>query len=272
MHPTAERFTEQAWAAIVASQQQAQKARQQQMESEHLLAALLSQQGLASRILEKAGVALGPLSQAVEARIAAQASLTPPPETIYLGQGLNLVLDQAEALSSSYGDSFIAVEHLLLALALAVVALVFGLALAAAGLAAADLATTFFAGAAFAAAGFAAAGFAVVDLVAAGFAAALGRAAGLAAVLLVLLLLRRGLLRSGRVRWLNTRAHSSSERLAGLPPWASATLAAFSMSETRFFQEVANRLSLWDLAPLSTRVSTTPAGVTFLRRRLKISF
>jgi len=118
MHPTAERFTEQAWAAIVASQQQAQKARQQQMESEHLLAALLSQQGLASRILEKAGVALGPLSQAVEARIAAQASLTPPPETIYLGQGLNLVLDQAEALSSSYGDSFIAVEHLLLALAL----------------------------------------------------------------------------------------------------------------------------------------------------------
>ncbi len=46
-----------------------------------------------------------------------------------------------------------------------------------------------------------------------------------------------------RVRWASTRTHSSSERLAGLAPWASATLAAFSISATRFFQEVAKRLS-----------------------------
>ena len=51
MHPTAELFTEKAWAAIVAAQQLAQQKRQQQMESEHLLSALLAQQGLASRIL-----------------------------------------------------------------------------------------------------------------------------------------------------------------------------------------------------------------------------
>ena len=75
-----------------------------------------------------------------------------------------------------------------------------------------------------------------------------------------------------RVRWESTKAHSSSLRLAGLAPWAWATRAAFSMSAIRLLQEVAKRLSDWDLAPLSTRVSITPDADTFLRRRLKISF
>ena len=118
MHPTAELFTEKAWAAIVAAQQLAQQKRQQQMESEHLLAALLAQQGLAGRILEKAGVDVGALSQRVEAWIAGQPSLGAAPESVYLGKGLNTVLDQASALKDSYGDSHIAIEHLLLALAI----------------------------------------------------------------------------------------------------------------------------------------------------------
>jgi hypothetical protein len=58
---------------------------------------------------------------------------------------------------------------------------------------------------------------------------------------------------------------------AGLAPWAWATRAACSMSATRLLQEVAKRLADWDLAPLSTRVSITPAADTSLRRRLKIS-
>ena len=117
MHPTAELFTEKAWAAIVAAQQLAQQRRQQQMESEHLFAALLSQQGLASRVLEKAGVDVGTLSQRIDATIEGQPSLSSPPENVYLGKGLNAVLDQANTLKGSYGDSYIAIEHLLLALA-----------------------------------------------------------------------------------------------------------------------------------------------------------
>ncbi len=117
MHPTAELFTEKAWAAIVAAQQLAQQRRQQQMESEHLFAALLSQQGLASRVLEKAGVDVGTLSQRIDAHIEGQPSLSSPPENVYLGKGLNAVLDQANTLKGSYGDSYIAIEHLLLALA-----------------------------------------------------------------------------------------------------------------------------------------------------------
>jgi ATP-dependent Clp protease ATP-binding subunit ClpB len=118
MHPTAELFTEKAWAAIVAAQQLAQQKRQQQMESEHLLAALLAQQGLASRILEKAGVEVGSLSQKVEAYIATQAALSSPPDNVYLGKGLDQVLNQADALRKTYEDSFIAIEHLVLALAI----------------------------------------------------------------------------------------------------------------------------------------------------------
>jgi len=117
MHPTAELFTEKAWAAIVAAQQLAQQRRQQQMESEHLFATMLSQQGLASRVLEKAGVDVGTLSQRIDATIEGQPALSSPPENVYLGKGLNAVLDQANTLKGSYGDSYIAIEHLLLALA-----------------------------------------------------------------------------------------------------------------------------------------------------------
>ena len=118
MHPTAELFTEKAWGAVVATQQLAQQKRQQQMESEHLLAALLAQQGLAGRILEKAGVDVGSLSQKLEAWIAGQPSLSAAAENVYLGKGLNSVLDQADSLKGAYGDSYIAIEHLLLALAI----------------------------------------------------------------------------------------------------------------------------------------------------------
>jgi ATP-dependent Clp protease ATP-binding subunit ClpB len=117
MHPTAELFTEKAWGAVVASQQLAQQKRQQQMDSEHLFAALLAQQDLASRILEKAGVDLDVLSQKLEAFIAAQPSLAAAPENVYLGKGLNAVLDRADGLKKEFDDSFIAVEHLVLALA-----------------------------------------------------------------------------------------------------------------------------------------------------------
>jgi ATP-dependent Clp protease ATP-binding subunit ClpB len=117
MHPTAELFTEKAWASVVAAQQLAQQRRQQQMESEHLFAALLAQQGLANRVLEKAGVDVGTLSQTIEAYIEGQPSLSSAPENVYLGKGLNSVLDQANGLKESYGDSYIAIEHLLLALA-----------------------------------------------------------------------------------------------------------------------------------------------------------
>jgi ATP-dependent Clp protease ATP-binding subunit ClpB len=119
MQPTAEQFTEQAWGAIVAAQGLAQQKRQQQIETEHLFLALLQQsQGLAVRILQKAGVAPAPLQQQVEAFIARQPSLSSPPDNVYLGKGLQTLLQRADELKKELEDSFISVEHLLLALAI----------------------------------------------------------------------------------------------------------------------------------------------------------
>ena len=66
MQPTAEQFTEKAWNAIMSAQQLAQSRRHQQLESEHLLRALLDQEGLAARILDKAGVSPPALQTAVD--------------------------------------------------------------------------------------------------------------------------------------------------------------------------------------------------------------
>ncbi|MEI6359333.1 MAG: ATP-dependent chaperone ClpB [Synechococcus sp. ELA619] len=118
MQPTAELFTEQAWGAIVAAQQLAQQKRQPQIETEHLFAALLNQpQGLAARVLEKAGVDRSGLAQKLEAFIAAQPNLAATPDNLYLGKALNSLLNDANTLKGEFGDSFIAIEHVLLALA-----------------------------------------------------------------------------------------------------------------------------------------------------------
>ena len=117
MQPTAEQFTEKAWAAIMSAQQLAQNRRHQQLESEHLLRALLDHEGLAGRILDKAGVSPSTLQTAVDNYLRQQPSLTNTPDSVFLGKGLNALLDRAEALKQSYGDSFISIEHLLLALA-----------------------------------------------------------------------------------------------------------------------------------------------------------
>ena len=117
MQPTAEQFTEKAWSAIMSAQQLAQNRRHQQLESEHLLRALLDQEGLAGRILDKAGVSPPALQTAVETYLSQQPSLTNAPDSVFLGKGLNALLDRAETLKQSYGDSFISIEHLLLALA-----------------------------------------------------------------------------------------------------------------------------------------------------------
>ena len=117
MQPNAEQFTEKAWAAIVSAQQIAQTSRHQQLETEHLLLALLQQNGLAGRILKKSGVDPATIQASVEAHLKRQPSMGSPPESVFLGRGFNATLDQAEKERKSFGDSYISIEHLMLALA-----------------------------------------------------------------------------------------------------------------------------------------------------------
>jgi len=117
MQPTAEQFTEQAWAAIVAAQNLAQASKHQQLETEHLLLALLQQNGLAGRILQKSGVDIGSFQASVEAHLKRQPSMGSTPDSVFLGRSLNTTLDRAATTRDSFNDSYIAIEHLLLALA-----------------------------------------------------------------------------------------------------------------------------------------------------------
>ncbi|NET59014.1 MAG: ATP-dependent chaperone ClpB [Symploca sp. SIO2E6] len=116
MQPTnPNQFTEKAWEAIARTPDMAKAAQQQQIESEHLMLALLEQQGLATSIFNKAEVPVQRLRQATEDFIQSKPKVSGNSESIYLGHSLNTLLDRAESYRKDYNDEYISVEHLILA-------------------------------------------------------------------------------------------------------------------------------------------------------------
>jgi len=116
MQPTDQsKFTEQAWDAIVKSQEIAKLFQNQNLEVEHLILASLEQEGLAKTILDKADVDPARLKQQLEVFTNRQ------PKTgssqLYLGINLDKMLDRAETCRSSWEDKFISVEHILMGFA-----------------------------------------------------------------------------------------------------------------------------------------------------------
>jgi ATP-dependent Clp protease ATP-binding subunit ClpB len=109
------KFTDQAWEAIVKSQDVARRFANQQLEVEHLAIALLEQQGLANSILSKAGVDAPRFAQQLDAFAKRQPRVANA-DQLYLGRGLEVMLDVAEATRATWQDNFIAVEHLLIGL------------------------------------------------------------------------------------------------------------------------------------------------------------
>ncbi|MDB9314593.1 ATP-dependent chaperone ClpB [Spirulina sp. CS-785/01] len=118
MQPTdASQFTEQAWDAIVKSQDIARRYKNQQLEVEHIVLSLLEQDdGLTQRILNKASIDLGRFTQQVDSFTHRQTKF-PYIEQLYLGRGLDVMLDRAEASRNSWEDKYISVEHLLVGFA-----------------------------------------------------------------------------------------------------------------------------------------------------------
>ncbi len=117
MQPTdASKFTDKAWEAIVKSQDVARRCRNQQLEVEHVAIALLEQEGLAARILSRVTVDVPMFKQQLEAFANRQAKVNNV-DQLYLGRGLDIMLDNAEASRVALQDDYIAVEHLLLGLA-----------------------------------------------------------------------------------------------------------------------------------------------------------
>ena len=117
MQPTdSSKFTEQAWDAIVKSQEVARRFKNQTLEVEHVVLSLLEAQGLTQRILERANVDQTRLQQQIESFTNRQAKV-PEVDQLYLGRSLDVMLDRAEASRESWQDKYISVEHLLMGFA-----------------------------------------------------------------------------------------------------------------------------------------------------------
>ncbi|KAL4570358.1 hypothetical protein LXL04_026010 [Taraxacum kok-saghyz] len=108
-------YTEMAWEGIVGAVDAARGSKQQIVESEHLMKALLEQKdGLARRILTKAGLDNTSVLQATDSFIAQQPKVMDTSSPV-LGSNLSSLLENARKFKKEMGDDFVSVEHLVLA-------------------------------------------------------------------------------------------------------------------------------------------------------------
>ena len=113
------RFTEKAQQALSAAQTKAVRYGNQQVDVEHLLAAVLEQErGLATSILNKTEVNADGIKQRVEQELERLPKVSGPsgaPDQIYITGRLNRLLAQAKDEAKKLKDDYVSVEHLLLA-------------------------------------------------------------------------------------------------------------------------------------------------------------
>ena len=110
-------FTEKAWEAIVAAPENAQKASHQIVETEHLFLALLEQRdGFSQKILKHLGIDSKDVLLRTSKYIERQPKVQGTSQQV-LGRHLEIAVDNARERAKELQDSFVAVEHLLLAVA-----------------------------------------------------------------------------------------------------------------------------------------------------------
>ncbi|HEY9800194.1 MAG TPA: ATP-dependent chaperone ClpB [Leptolyngbyaceae cyanobacterium] len=116
MQPTdPNKFTDKAWEAIVKSQDIVRAYQQQQLDVEHLILALIEDPtSLAIRVLGRAEIDPIRLQQQLEAFTQRQPKVGKS-DQLYLGRSLDTMLDRAEEIRERMKDSYISVEHILLA-------------------------------------------------------------------------------------------------------------------------------------------------------------
>ncbi|KAK4274489.1 hypothetical protein QN277_017698 [Acacia crassicarpa] len=113
---TPDEFTELAWEGIIGAIDAARVSKQQVVESEHLMKALLEQKdGLARRIFTKAELDNTSVLQATDDFISRQPKVTGDTSGPMMGSHLVSLLDNARKYKKEMGDGYISVEHFLLA-------------------------------------------------------------------------------------------------------------------------------------------------------------
>ncbi len=113
------RLTEKLQEAVRAAQSLAVRYSHQQVDVEHLLAALLDQEGgLARSVLTRAGVQPEALQRRIESDLDRMPKVSGPsggPDQIYVTQRLNRLMTAAEDEARKLKDEYVSVEHVLLA-------------------------------------------------------------------------------------------------------------------------------------------------------------
>lgn len=118
MQPTnPDKFTEKAWEAIAHTPDIAKQNQQQQIESEHLIKALLEQEGLAGSIFNKVGVGVQRVREYADQFIQKQPKVSGSSTQVYLGKSLDSLLDRADGYRKEFADEYISIEHLIVAYA-----------------------------------------------------------------------------------------------------------------------------------------------------------
>ncbi|HUF76429.1 MAG TPA: ATP-dependent chaperone ClpB, partial [Longimicrobiales bacterium] len=116
-----ERMTEKAQDAIRRAQTLAQRQGHSQIEVEHLAMALLTQEdGIAARVVERAGASVASLTQRLQEALGRLPRVSGPgaqPTQVYVAPRVNEVLTAAEGAAQRMKDEYVSVEHVLLALA-----------------------------------------------------------------------------------------------------------------------------------------------------------
>ena len=116
----AQNFTKKSIEAIQSAQQSAISNQNNQIESLHLLYALLTQeQGLIPHLLTKMNVSVSSMTQSVSEDIAKLPRVSGPGrelDKVYVSSEVDKVLSESEKIAKSMSDEYISVEHIMLAL------------------------------------------------------------------------------------------------------------------------------------------------------------
>ena len=111
-----EKYTQKALSALQEAQNNALAEDHQEIKEEHLLCALLADNGLIGELLKKMSVDVQGLKKEVERYVDGLPQVSGSGANVYIGNELAKVLAVAEKLAKDNGDGFIGVEHLFIAM------------------------------------------------------------------------------------------------------------------------------------------------------------